>query len=40
MLDSNTTHITIYSTVWRGSCKTAKRFLSDQGFGFTDSDIE
>tara|TARA_B100000408_G_scaffold131854_1_gene117640 strand:- start:314 stop:559 length:246 start_codon:yes stop_codon:yes gene_type:complete len=40
MLDSKTTQITIYSTVWCGSCKTAKRFLSDQGFGFTEIDIE
>ena len=40
MLDSKTTQITIYTTSWCGPCKSAKRFLSDQGFDFTEIDIE
>ena len=40
MLNSETTQITIYTTSWCGPCKSAKRFLSDQGFDFTEIDIE
>ena len=40
MLDSKTTQITIYTTSWCGPCKSAKRFLADQGFDFTEIDIE
>ena len=40
MLISETTQITIYTTSWCGPCKSAKRFLSDQGFDFTEIDIE
>ena len=40
MLDSKTAQITIYTTSWCGPCKSAKRFLSDQGFDFTEIDIE
>ena len=40
MLSPKTTQITIYTTSWCGPCKSAKRFLSDQGFDFTEIDIE
>ena len=40
MLNSKTTQITIYTTSWCGPCKSAKRFLADQGFDFTEIDIE
>ena len=40
MLNPKTTQITIYTTSWCGPCKFAKRFLSDQGFDFTEIDIE
>jgi glutaredoxin len=40
MLSPKTTQITIYTTSWCGPCKSAKRFLADQGFDFTEIDIE
>jgi len=40
MLNPKNAQITIYTTSWCGPCKSAKRFLSDQGFDFTEIDIE
>ena len=40
MVSPKTTQITIYTTSWCGPCKSAKRFLADQGFDFTEIDIE
>ncbi|MBC8226663.1 MAG: glutaredoxin family protein, partial [Gammaproteobacteria bacterium] len=39
-LKPDNTTIKIYSASWCGPCKMAKRFLTENGFSFTDIDIE
>jgi mycoredoxin len=37
---ASTSRVTMYTTSWCGSCRMAKRFLSQQGVDFDEIDIE